>query len=282
MATIRATERPNTAARSAFLSRDILPVDVGSAELAELDAAIRERSVFSAHVLEVDFLTTLRDQIGKLVNGMSPGAGQYTNPVTVRAALQDVLKKVGYEAADLDKGTIKDLTTYQRLHLIVETNLRMAQGYANYRRGLEADTLAQYPAAEFTRIYARQVPRGTHRTKEGAIVVDNPHYWQDRWVRAGGQVFDGKMIALKTDPVWVNVSRFKLPYGPPDFNSGYGQLPVKRKEAIRLGLLSPGQKVQPPSIPSFAPVLPEPENLDNPSFLEAYLHQLRMSSLAGT
>jgi hypothetical protein len=175
MATVRPTERPNELARSAFLSREILPVDVGSAELAELDAAIRERSVFSAHVLEVDFLTTLRDQIGKLVAGVAEGSGKYTNPVTVRKALQDVLKSVGYEASALDKGTIKDLRTFQRLHLIVETNLRMAQGYANYRRGLDPETMAQYPAAEFTRIYARHVPRGTHRAKDGAIVVDNPH-----------------------------------------------------------------------------------------------------------
>ena len=274
-------QRVNQAARSGFLSREILPVDVGTAELDELSAAIRERSVFSAHVLEVDFLTTLRDQIGKLVEGVGEGPGKYTNPVTVRKALKDILESVGYEAKEGEVGTLKDLRTYQRLHLIVETNLRMAQGYANYRRHTTPEALAQFPAAEFTRIYARRVPRGTHQAKDGHIVVDNPNYWRDRWLRAGGHLYEGKMIALKGDPVWVKVSRFKLPYGPPDFNSGYGQLQVKRKEAIRLGLLSPGQKVPPPEPVSFAPILPEPSATDSPSFLEAYLHQLRVGSLAG-
>lgn len=275
------TDRPNALARDAFLSREILPVDVGTAELDQLSAAIRERSVFSAHVLEVDFLTTLRDQIGKLVAGVSEGSGKYTNPVTVRKALKSILESVGYEASPRDIGTLKDLRTYQRLHLIVETNLRMAQGYATYRRGLSSEALAQYPAAEFTRIYSRRVPRGTHRTKEGALVVDNPNYWRDRWIRAGGQVFNGKMIALKSDPVWTAISRFKLPYGPPDFNSGYGQLPVKRKEAIRLGLLAPGQQVKVIAAPAFASGLPEPTAADMPGFLETYLHQLRMGTLSG-
>jgi len=46
-----------------------------------------------------------------------------------------------------------------------------------------------------------------------------PVAWSERWVSAGGVLTGKKMIALKTDPIWKNISRFKLPYPPFEFFS---------------------------------------------------------------
>lgn len=45
------------------------------------------------------------------------------------------------------------------------------------------------------------------------------------------------MVALKSDSVWTNLSRFGRPYPPFDYGSGMGVEDVDREEAIELGLL---------------------------------------------
>jgi hypothetical protein len=39
-------------------------------------------------------------------------------------------------------------------------------------------------------------------------------------MQAGGQIFGGRMIALKSDPIWTAISAFGTPYPPFDYNSG--------------------------------------------------------------
>jgi hypothetical protein len=67
-----------------------------------------------------------------------------------------------------------------------------------------------------------------------------------RWAEAGGTLqAGGRMIALKSDPIWSEISRFGHPWPPFDFGSGMGVRGVSREEAVRLGLLAPDEKVQP-------------------------------------
>lgn len=57
------------------------------------------------------------------------------------------------------------------------------------------------------------------------------------------------MIALKTDPIWVKISRFGQPYPPYDYGSGMGVVDVSRAEAERLGLISETASLTPASVP---------------------------------
>lgn len=55
----------------------------------------------------------------------------------------------------------------------------------------------------------------------------------------------GRMIALKDDPIWTEISAFGLPYAPFDYNSGMDLRDIDRDEAEALGLLDSGDVVQP-------------------------------------
>jgi hypothetical protein len=46
-------------------------------------------------------------------------------------------------------------------------------------------------------------------------------------------------------PIWEGISAFGLPYPPFDYNSGMGLRDVGYREALDLGLLEPGQRVDP-------------------------------------
>lgn len=46
------------------------------------------------------------------------------------------------------------------------------------------------------------------------------------------------MVALKTSPIWVELSRFGYPYPPFDFNSGMWVRPVSDDDCEALGLLA--------------------------------------------
>jgi hypothetical protein len=238
---------PFEEARQAVLAKGLLPTDLDTRGLSNLHEQIRANAIFSARVTDIRILEKIQSEVGRLVAGKGEGPGDYKGKSDVRLALKNLLEDISYQPKLGDEGTIKDLRTDQRLDLIVETQQRMATGYAQYTRGLTPAALNAVPCLEFKRIYHRTTPRGSHRVK-GVLVVDNPHYWRDRWQSLGGEVYEGRMIAKKGDPIWADISRFGVPYGPPDFNSGFGQSPVRRRESIRLGIITPGEtapEVQP-------------------------------------
>jgi hypothetical protein len=221
--------------------RTLLPTDLDSAGLDRLSADIREVSVFSAEVTQTEVLQLIYDSTAKMVAGLSPGPGQYTSPATFVADMQALLDQIGYQAKPGAEGTIKDLRSWKRLELIADVQLRMATGFGQWKRWTDPTSMLLYPAAEFKRLEWRRVPRGSV-VSNGSISLDTGRYWTDRWVAAGGRVFGrGRLLALMDDPVWVNVSRFGVPYGPPDFNSGWGRKPITRADAIKAGLLTAGE-----------------------------------------
>ena len=137
-----------------------------------------------------------------------------------RLTISKMLQKTGYKPADGTKGSIRDLTTTRRLNLILQTNLEMARGYAHHAEAQE--DLDLYPCQELIRTRKSRVPRD----------------WKTRWQTAGGKLYNGRMIAEINSPIWKNISRFDLPYPPFDFNSGMGVMPIRRDEAIKLGVIS--------------------------------------------
>jgi hypothetical protein len=74
------------------------------------------------------------------------------------------------------------------------------------------------------------------------------------WVRAGGRLFDGRMIARTDDPIWLKTideggfNRFGNPFPPFDYGSGMWTRSVARSEAIALGVITGADQVQPTRI----------------------------------
>lgn len=66
----------------------------------------------------------------------------------------------------------------------------------------------------------------------------NPIDWKAKWVNAGGNIFDGYMVALKNDPIWFRISKFGLPYPPFDEYDLMATNEIERSAAERFGLIS--------------------------------------------
>lgn len=194
--------------------RSILPTDFRTQLLQQIPAQLRERAFFSAGVTNTEFLDRANSAIDDLVSGRVDRA-------TKRAELKKLLESLSYQPVPGEEGTLTDLSSDARLNLILDNNVQMAQGYGNWKQGQDPDILDQWPAQELIRVRDSRVPRD----------------WPARWSEAGGTFFGDRMIALKNDPIWKEISAFDLPYPPFDFNSGMDVTDIDRDTAIEAGLI---------------------------------------------
>jgi len=204
--------------------RQILPTDFRTKLLAEIAPELRERAMFSAGVTNTEFLQDASDKIDELLAGT-------TDRATKRAELKQLLDRLGYRPVEGEEGSLTDLSSDNRLNLILDTNLQMAQGYGSWKQGQQPEILDQWPAQELIRV----------------IDAEKPRPWAKRWSDAGGKFPGGRMIALKNDPIWTRISRFGLPYPPFDFNSGMDVQDVDREEAMALELIDRDTVIAPQS-----------------------------------
>lgn len=210
----------------------ILPTNLTSAELMRIDAAIRERAMFSAQTLLEDYLKDISKRVETILNPVSvDGRTEGMDTATARLELKESLRKLAYSPEPDQRGTIQDLSSDARINLVLKTNVEMAQGYGGWRQSQDPAALDQFPAQELFRAEGREKPRD----------------WITRWQGAGGQLFGGRMIALKNDPIWTDISAFGLPYPPFDFNSGMWVRDVDRDEAMQLGVIDGDTQIQPQS-----------------------------------
>jgi len=137
-----------------------------------------------------------------------------------------MLSAAGYKPGDPAwEGTMLDHRSAQRLGLIHDFNVRQAGEYARFKGGQAEGALDAFPAQELIREEAR----------------DKERPWQQIWRDHGGQTFGGRMVALKSDRIWYDISRFGTPFPPFDFGSGMGVEDVSREEAEDFGLIAPGE-----------------------------------------
>lgn len=205
-----------------LLQKALVGSDIGSSEWNSIQAAFRDRAFFSAHVSSIRLLDAMRAKIAESLKG-NLSASDF------RLAIRRELGAISYDAKDA-RGTIKDLMTSARLDLIYNTNREMAQGFMQHLQATSAGALAAAPAYELKRAERRKVPRD----------------WPKRWEDKGGTIYEGRMIALKTDPIWTRISRFGLPHPPFDYNSGMDIFSVSRRECLRLGVITEDTPPQKP------------------------------------
>jgi hypothetical protein len=223
---------PFAEAVNAAKVRSLLPTSGKTADLQRLGSEVKRRALFSATVETVTRLQSFRDGIDRLIDGD-------TDQATVRAELKQMLQKDGYLPDPEKAGGLQDLSSDKRLNLILETNVQTAQGLGWYQQGLDPAVLDEWPAQELYRAFS------TGKQRE----------WPERWQRAGGRFYDGRMIALKDDPVWKALGDPGLfpdalgnPYPPFAFNSGMDVQDISRDEAMSLGLIDADTQVSPDPI----------------------------------
>jgi len=209
--------------------KTLLPTALRTRWLQILAPEIRERAFFSATVTKAEFLEKAQSGVRKILEGKA-------NRADMRLQLKQLLQELEYQPATGEAGTLTDLSSDERLNLILDTNVQMARGYGQWAQGQDADILDAFPAQALVRY---RIPKGEARD------------WPGRWEENGGRFFDGRMIALKNDPIWVNISRFDLPYPPFDFNSGMGVEDISRDEAEQLGIIQSGAPAPAPQTRGF-------------------------------
>ena len=236
---------PFAEALAARAVKKIVPSGMSSAEWAGLGAAIRERSMFSARTLSESYLQRVHDMVQKIINpvqAVREDGSTYTSGMdlpTARLELKETLDALGYQAEPGTEGTLLDLASEQRINLVVETNVEMAQGYGQWKQSQDPDILDSFPALELYRLEDRQQPRD----------------WRTRWMDAAKAVGDwdaaraadhhGRMVARKDSEIWTQLSAFGQPYPPFDFNSGMWTEDVDRETAESLGVIKPGETPTP-------------------------------------
>jgi len=202
--------KPFKEALQKLTSKTPVAADLSSAEWSQVPQALRERAVFSARTTNAGYVQEIKDKIESILNPktvMRDGrpVTEGLNVATARVELKQSLKNIGYSPEPEKTGGIEDLSSDRRLNLILKQNVESAQGFGSWLQGQAEGALDAFPAQELFRAEDRKEPRN----------------WIERWRGAGGQFYDGdRMIALKSDPIWSEISAFDTPYPPFDYNSG--------------------------------------------------------------
>lgn len=219
-------------------SRELFPTNLSSADIRQLDADLRRRSVFSARTTNAEYVQAIKDAVEGLMQGDFNGA-------TARARLQDVLDQLQYSPdrgfpGDIEKGipsaelgSLRDLSSEKRVKFMLDTQESLVANYGHWKAGQDDLARYQFPAYELVRIFTRKAERPD---------------WLERFVRAGGTPIGDRMIAAKDDPVWEALGTsanfddgLDNPYPPFAFGSGMGWRDVSREEAIALGVIAPDE-----------------------------------------
>jgi hypothetical protein len=225
---------PFTEAVRAAQDRGLLPTNLSSDQIAEWDSELKELSVFSARTNHAGYVQDIKNTVVSIMQGEF-------NEATARAKLQEALQSLEYNPQrggfpglsdpnipPAEPGTLRDLSSDARTQLVLRTQMRQMANRGYLEQGTTRSALFTFPAWELIRIYPRTKKRDD---------------WPQRFVEAGGQIHSGRMIALKSDPVWANLGNpaffrdgIGTPYPPFAFGSGMGWRQVARAVCEQLGL----------------------------------------------
>jgi hypothetical protein len=214
---------------------------LSSWEWSKVPLEIRERSQFSAKVESARFLQEAQD---RLHAGLSLARQKVENGEALmdRSVFISEMRQIAEEegintTGAAGQGTVRDIRSAKRLGLIWDMQTNQAQEFSRWKMDQDPDVLNAYPAQRFVRIEDRLHPRED---------------WPNRWDAAAGAVdFEGvaqntrEMVALKTSPIWAELSVFGTPWPPFDFGSGMGLEDVSRAEAVDFGLVDPNEDLVP-------------------------------------
>ncbi len=201
--------------------------------LAALEPDILRRAQFSARTTSVELLQRYQDIESGILSGRLDQA-------SARLSIKELLAEMGYQPDPEHAGGLQDLSSSDRINLKIETDTAVARGAGWYEQGMQADVLDEWPAQELYRVSS---PQGGAKAERD---------WAARWEKVGGEFFDGRMIALKTDPIWNQLGDSSIfpdglgnKWAPFAFNSGMRLRDIPRDEAESLGLIEAGTELFP-------------------------------------
>jgi hypothetical protein len=235
--------------------KGLLPLNLNSAQIRQLDAALRRQSVFSADTTITGYLDEIKKTVASIIEpkqvareGVTQTVTEGFNPATARANLRATLDRFGYKPGEDIAGTIKDLSSDARINLVVKTNTQLAQGAGHFiQQNLDPDVVDEYPALELTRFEDKDQPRDwEQRWRIAAQVANDP-------AAAAALELHGRMAALKESDIWQALGdgeggytdTLGNPFPPFAFNSGMWTEELSRAEAVELGLLEENEKAGP-------------------------------------
>ena len=143
-------------------------------------------------------------------------ADQATTRLSIKAALT-ANGKLPYFEVD---GVRQELDS-EWLDVAIKTNTDIVCGYRSFVQGIDPEMLDAYPARELI------------KARNG----EEPYDWKVRWAETGGPLYNDRMIALKSDPIWLKVSDLGHPHPPFAFGSGMDVVDVSRVDAVELQLI---------------------------------------------
>jgi len=225
------TQKPLAGVTATLSGKTPIGSVLRSAEWENVPAQLRDSAFFSAGVESVRALSEAQAGLRKILElSRDPNGAISMDRSKFVAEMQKLSNQLGLRNTDSNKrGGLEDFGSERRLRLIFEQQIGQAQSKAYYLSGQDPDVLDAWPAQELVRLRASKVPRN----------------WLQRWTDAGGQLVDGRMIALKTSPIWTKLSRFDRPWPPFDYGSGMGLDEIDRETAESLGLIRPGEVIKP-------------------------------------
>ena len=216
---------------------------LNSREWERVPAELRDRTMFSATVENERLLQEMKDRLAQRLALTRTEGGAHMDRGRFIEEMRQELSAAGYKRGNARRGSLRDLKSSRRLGLIWDMNVSQAAGFARWKMDMTPEGLANEPCYELIRIKAR------------VEIRDWPLVWEDHGGRFYGKPgkdypnAKGRMIALKTDPIWRYISRFKTPWPPFDWGSGMGLMGIARSLAESLGLLGPDDVLVPPAIP---------------------------------
>lgn len=227
-------------------AKKLMPTNLTSAELAQLNKQILRTSFTSAQTTLEGLLERYKTGVGNLINPtLEPGVD--FNPARLRAFIKEYLTSISYAPNEGEEGSIKDLSSDGRINLVIKTNVELAQGAGKFVQGnSNEDVIDLWPAQELVRYEERDKPRDWEKRWELAAQVAN----DPGAVRVSSD--EGRMVALKSSGIWQALGdgaggyldTLGNPFPPFAFNSGMWTDDVSRKEAEELGLLEEGEKAE--------------------------------------
>jgi len=202
-----------------------------SAEWQDVPVALRERALFSSQVESVRFLQRAQDWLDDFLQGNRETLENGSVALKAGSRAQFVQDMREFALAEgmgpIDEsmaGGLRDITSEPRLGLIFNTLVQQSNDYGYWRQGMDPDVLDEFPAQRFIRVKAVKQERESHQRYENQVY-------------------------LKTDPIWAKVINedFGVPWGPWAWGCGHDVEDVDRNEAEGLGLIKPGDSIQPDS-----------------------------------
>jgi hypothetical protein len=225
--------KPLSEAVAAISAKTPIGSELRSADWEKVPLALRHRAQFSAGVTSAKFLQEVQNRIQSQITQQREwmhGKEAIFDRSSFIDSLREIARSEGLAPSDPKlKGGLQDVTSIPRLGLIYDMQNQMAAGYARHKLDNSEGALLLYPAYELGPSSARE-PR-------------DESWWQRRWIDAGGQLREGRMVALKSDPIWARLSRFGTPWPPFDWGSTRGLEEVDRDEAVRLGLIAENERL---------------------------------------